>query len=85
MGAHALGAAGYATYAAGLSAQQQPDAASREIGWQLAHATEPVKTALRKLPPLGENQSGPLGRGLLASGALAPIIRELQSRLNEDA
>ncbi len=85
MGAHALGAAAYAAHATGLSTPQQPDAASREIDWQLTHATEPVKTALRKLPPLGENPSGPLGRGLLASGALATIIRELQSTLNEDA
>ncbi|MGH2872973.1 MAG: putative immunity protein [Solirubrobacteraceae bacterium] len=82
MGAHALGAAAYAAYAAGLAAPEQPDAAG-EIRWQHAHAPESVRTALRQLPPLGENRSGPLGRGLLASGVLGAVIRDLQSKLNE--
>jgi hypothetical protein len=37
--------------------------------------------ALRQLPPVGENASGPLGPGLLASGLLGAIIRDLQAAL----
>jgi hypothetical protein len=40
-----------------------------------------VRAALRTLPPVGENSSGPLGPGLLASGQLGTIIRDLQARL----
>jgi hypothetical protein len=40
-----------------------------------------VEAALRKLPLVGTNSSGPLGRGLLASGVLGAIIRELQASL----
>ena len=57
------------------------DAADAEISWQLAHMTEPVRTALRQLPLLGEDASGPLGSGLLASGVLGSIIRKLQTGL----
>ena len=81
MGAHALGAAGCAAKAAGLAAPSQPDAVSDEILWQLDHMSSAVQAALRKLPPVGENRSGPLGPGLLASGVLGGIIRELQDRL----
>lgn len=81
MGAHALGAAAYAVEAAGLSAPDRPGAVRAEIGWQLAHMSGEVRAALRTLPPLGENRSGPLGPGLLASGELAVIIRELQAGL----
>ena len=37
--------------------------------------------ALRKLPPVGENSSGPVGPGLLASRLLGTIIRDLQASL----
>ena len=40
-----------------------------------------AEAALRKLPPVGENSSGPLGPGLLASGLLGTIIRDLQTSL----
>jgi hypothetical protein len=40
-----------------------------------------VRAALWTLPPIGENRSGPLGPGLLASGQLESIIRELQAAL----
>jgi hypothetical protein len=40
-----------------------------------------VRAALKALPPVGENRSGPLGPGLLASGQLGSIIRDLQARL----
>ncbi len=79
MGAHALGAAAYAAKAAGLAFGD--NAADAEIGWQLAHMTEPVRTALRQLPLLGEDPAGPLGSGLLASGVLGSIIRKLQAGL----
>lgn len=81
MGAHALGAAAYAAKAAGLAAPDQPEAVSEEIVWQLAHLSAPVRAALRKLPPLGEDSAGPLGPGLLASGVLGENIRRIQTGL----
>jgi hypothetical protein len=41
----------------------------------------PVRTALARLPLLGEDSSGPLGTGLLASGALGEAIRAIQAAL----
>ncbi|MDN4640834.1 hypothetical protein QCD70_11320 [Agreia sp. PsM10] len=79
MGAHALGAAAYAAKAAELDAPGV--GGSAEIDWQLDHLTEPVREALRLLPPLGTDSSGPLGAGLLASGALGANIRLLQAGL----
>ncbi len=78
MGAHALGAAGYAAKAVGLVSPNHPDASAAEVRWQLARLTEEVRAALRGLPPIGEDRSGPLGPGLLASGELGAIIRKLQ-------
>jgi hypothetical protein len=83
MGAHALGAAAYAAKAAGLAAPDRPDAISKEIRWQLRRMSAPVRAALRKLPSLGENRSGPLGPGMLASGVLGAIIREIQASLTD--
>jgi hypothetical protein len=40
-----------------------------------------VRTALRRLPPVASNSSGPLGPGLLASGLLGTIIHNLQAGL----
>lgn len=81
MGAHALGAAAYAAKAAAL-ASPDPEAARRnEVRWQLEHMTPDVRVALSALPLLGENSSGPLGTGLLASGILATTIREIQADL----
>ena len=81
MGAHALGAAAYAAKAAGLATPDRPDAVSEEVGWQLGHMPAAARAALRQLPPVGENSSGPLGPGLLASGLLGTIIRDLQAGL----
>jgi hypothetical protein len=81
MGAHALGAAAYAAKAAGLAAPDRPEAVSEEICWQLGRMSAAARAALRQLPPVGENSSGPLGPGLLASGVLGTIIRELQASL----
>jgi hypothetical protein len=83
MGAHALGAAAYAVRAASLAAPDQPQVALEEIRWQLTHMTAEVREALRTLPPVAANPSGPLGPGLLASGELGAIIRELQAGLAE--
>lgn len=81
MGAHALGAAAYAAKAAELASPQQGGPA--EIIWQLAHMSQQVRLALRTLPLLGQDQSGPLGSGLLASAALGANIRALQAALTE--
>lgn len=75
MGAHALGAAAYAAKAAALAAPDRRAALSDEIRRQLDDVSAPVRAALRQLPPVGENSSGPLGPGLLASGLLGAIIR----------
>jgi hypothetical protein len=82
MGAHALGAAAYAVQAAGLAAPDRPEVVKDEIRWQLTHMSTEVRTALRALPPIGENRSGPLGPGLLASGQLGKIVRGLQAGLS---
>jgi hypothetical protein len=81
MGAHALGAAAYAAKAAGLAAPDRPEAVPGEIQWQLSHMSAATRTALRQLPPVGENSAGPLGPGLLASALLGTIIRDLQAGL----
>jgi hypothetical protein len=83
MGAHALGAAAYAAKAAGLAAPDRPAAVSEEIRWQLARMSAAARAALRKLPPVGNDASGPLGPGLLASGLLGTIIRDLQASLED--
>jgi hypothetical protein len=81
MGAHALRAAAYAANAAGLADPDRPEAVKDEIRWQLEHTSAGLRAALRTLPPLGQNSSGPLGPGLLASGRLGTIIRDLQASL----
>jgi hypothetical protein len=86
MGAHALGAAAYAAKAAGLAAgPDRPDAVSHEIRWQLGRMSAPVRAALRQLPPVGEDSHGPLGPGLLSSGLLGTIVRDLQTSLDDAA
>lgn len=81
MGAHALGAAGYAAKAAGLAKPDRASAVEDEIRWQLEHATALARDALLRLPALGEDSAGPLGSGLLASGELGSIIRRIQRGL----
>ncbi|GAB2984835.1 putative immunity protein [Frigoribacterium salinisoli] len=78
MGAHALGAAAYAVKAVELGA---PGTGATEIAWQLAQLDGPTAAALHQLPRLGEDRAGPLGAGLLASGALGATIREIQEAL----
>jgi len=81
MGAHALGAAAYAAKAAGLAAPGRPEAVDEEVRRQLRDMSPYCRGALRKLPRVGENASGPLGPGLLASGVLGSVIRDLQAGL----
>lgn len=81
MGAHALGAAAYAAKAVQLAHPDAPDARDTEVRWQLAHLSPEAAAALRLLPLLGEDHAGPLGPGLLASGVLGAVIREIQSLL----
>ena len=83
MGAHALGAAAYAAEAAGHAHPDRPEAIEDEIRWQLEHMSPDVRAALRALPPVGENPAGPLGPGLLASGRVGRIVRQLQAGLSQ--
>lgn len=48
---------------------------------QAAGAPKPVADALRSLPMLGTNRSGPLGHGRLSNGHVGQAIRELQAVL----
>lgn len=79
MGAHALGAAAYAARAVELV--RPGGARAEEVRWQLAALSPDAAAALRGLPPLGTDTAGPLGPGLLASGALGAVIREIQTHL----
>ncbi|WP_243861622.1 putative immunity protein [Frigoribacterium endophyticum] len=80
MGAHALGAAAYAVKAAELAT---PKRGETEVLWQVQHMSRSVRAALRTLPLLGEDSSGPLGPGLLAAGALGSTIHALQAALRD--
>ncbi|WP_229051472.1 putative immunity protein [Aeromicrobium sp. Leaf350] len=81
MGAHALGAAGYAVKAVSLANPSSPDAVTAEIRWQLSRLTDVDRSILRQLPPLGSDTSGPLGPGLLAGGIVGQAIREIQAQV----
>ncbi|HET6963945.1 MAG TPA: hypothetical protein VFH58_04175 [Acidimicrobiales bacterium] len=83
MGAHALGAAAYAARAVGLARPDREDAVADEIRWQIGHLSPPARTALRTLPPVGVSKAGPIGPGLLSSGSLGAIVRQLQAALAE--
>lgn len=82
MGAHALGAAAYAVEAVSLANPDRQGAVEKEIRWQLDHMSPDVRAALRTLPPVGENSSGPLGPGLLSSGRLGEFVGRLQAGLS---
>lgn len=78
MGAHALGAAGYAAKAVALARPDDPYAVSQETRWQLDRLTEDERRALARLPALGTSASGPLGAGLLTRGVPGDVIRAIQ-------
>lgn len=50
MGAHALGAAAYATIAVRLHQPDEPLAVEAESEWQIEHATREAREAVRRLP-----------------------------------
>ena len=81
MGAHALGASAYAIKAIMLASPGHPELADAEIDWQMQQMTPEMRIALSALPAIGEDRSGPLGPGLLASGPMKQIIQRLQAGL----
>lgn len=81
MGAHALGAAAYAAKAVSLANKDQPERVQEEVCWQVSQLSERERAALRLLPPLGADSSGPLGAGLLSRGALGATIRQIQAQI----
>jgi hypothetical protein len=84
MGAHALGAAGYAAKASSLAAGVDGDAVARaEARRQVAAMTDAVAQALSRLPALGENRSGPLGPGRLSGGHVGYAIRAIHELLED--
>lgn len=83
MGAHALGAAGYAAKASTLAAACDDDTVTRSEARRLVCAmSEAVIRALGSLPLLGENRSGPLGPGRLSQGHVGATIRAIQAELS---
>ena len=82
MGAHTLGAAGYAAKASALDVGGDDDVARAEARGQVAAMTEAVVHALSGLPRLGENRAGPLGPGRLSGGHVGVAIRAIQELLN---
>ncbi|MGV9857259.1 hypothetical protein ACWDTD_01260 [Gordonia sp. NPDC003425] len=52
-----------------------------EITWQLANLTDDERAALRRLPELGSDSSGPPGPGLLTRGVLGSTIREIRAQI----
>ena len=83
MGAHGLGAAAYAFRAVSMANHNDPQTVENEINWQIEHMSDEVMSALKTLPMVGENSSGPLGPGLLSRGKMGLIIRKIQENLAE--
>lgn len=84
MGAHALGAAGYAGKAVVLDSDADDDMVVRSAARHLlARANASTLRALSSLPPLGANRSGPLSPGRLATGHVGNVIREIQRLLDD--
>jgi hypothetical protein len=86
MGAHALGAAGYAGKAGTLDAGCTTDDVTRvEATRMVASMSDGVAAAIASLPLLGENSSGPLTAGRLATGHVGETIRAIQALLRTHA
>ena len=84
MGAHALGAAGYAGKASTLAAACDNDDVTRsEALRQVTAMSDDVASALSLLPVLGENGAGPLGPGRLSGGYVGQTIRAIQAELRD--
>ncbi len=83
MGAHALGAAGYAGKASSLDAGCEDGSVIRAAARrQVAAMTADVERALLRLPALGADRSGPLGPGRLSGGHVGQTIRAVQALLS---
>lgn len=85
MGAHALGVAGYAAKASALAAGRYADTDAiirSEASRQAAAMSDAVVRAIRSLPALGANRSGPLGPGRLSGGHVGETIRAIQALTN---
>lgn len=79
MGAHALGAAGYAARASTLDAGCDDHAVARsEARRQVSEMSEAVARALLSLPAPGVNRSGPPGPGPMTLGHVGEAVREIQ-------
>jgi hypothetical protein len=86
MGAHALGAAGHAAKAAALGADPDSGLTVRLVALgHLATMGPEVVGALLLLPTLGEDRSGPLGPGRLATGMVGEAIRVIQAELRRQS
>jgi hypothetical protein len=83
MGAHALGAAGYAAKAATLADGKSGEAVRSVATGQVATMSAAVANALSLLPVLGEERAGPLGPGRLTSGEVGEAIRLIQAQLGD--
>lgn len=84
MGAHGLGAAGYAAKASTLDVDGADERlALVEARRQVGEMTDDVARAVASLPALGENRSGPLGPGRLCLGHVGECVREIQRLLAE--
>lgn len=82
MGAHALGAAGYAGKAAVLAAGGDPaEAIDAEARHHVNAMSDAVAEAICRLPALGTNRSGPLAPGRLSSGHVGATIRAIETLL----
>lgn len=82
MGAHALGAAGYAGKASMLAAERPgPDVLEAVVRRSAAAVTPAIAATLAALPPLGEDRSGPLGPGRLTSRYVGETIRGIQAKV----
>jgi len=81
MGAHALGAAAYAVKALALAHPSRSLVIQDEVARQLQNLSEDARRALRRLPELGTESTGPLAEGLLSRGVLGEAIRQIQAAL----
>lgn len=82
MGAHALGAAGYAAKAMRLDGRlDDVTGTPLDAHRQVSIMRDAVARALSSLPALGENRSGPLGPGRLSHGDVGEAIRAIQTEL----
>lgn len=82
MGAHALGAAGYAVKAAALAADRDLDDVVRAAARRQVEAMDDVVGAvIAGLPALGTDRAGPLGPGRMCDGHVGEAIRVIQAEL----